>query len=134
MGADGVFAALAQLKVGGADAQIHLFPRIGRKAGFQVLRRLKAEVPRVQDQAPVFLAHRAGKQVDLRRAQESRHKLVGRVAIQLVRGALLHDFPVLEQHDVVGHGHGFGLVMGYVNGGDAQLQLDFLELVAHLVP
>lgn len=24
--------------------------------------------------------------------------------------------------------------MGYVNDGDAQLQLDFLELIAHLVP
>ena len=55
------------------------------------------------------------------------------MVIQFVGRTLLHDMPILEQHDVIGHGHGLGLVMGYIDGGNSELELNFLQLVAHLI-
>ena len=39
--------------------------------------------------------------------------------------------PPVDDDDPVGHGHGLGLVVGYVDHGDAQLGLDLLDLKAH---
>ena len=53
--------------------------------------------------------------------------------IEVVRRPLLHDVTILHQHDVIRHRHGFGLVMRDVDGGNAQLRLNLLQLIAHLI-
>ena len=126
---DGVLLRRCQLEVRGADAQIDALARVGHEARTQPLRNAQPEIARVEHVVPDV----AGEDVDLRRAEEARDELVCRMVVQLVRRALLHDVPVLHQHDVVGHGHGLGLVVRDVDGRNAQLELDLLELVAHLI-
>ena len=42
------------------------------------------------------------------------------LVVQVARGVHLHQQAVLEHRDAVTHGHGLDLVVGHVNGGDAQ--------------
>ena len=49
-----------------------------------------------------------------------------------MRSTHLSDDAVLHQDDLVRDGHGFALVMRYVDGRDAQLLLDAADLRAHL--
>ena len=44
------------------------------------------------------------------------------------------DVAVLHDHDPVGHGHGFDLVMGDVDGGRSQTPVQLFDLDAHLHP
>ena len=56
------------------------------------------------------------------------------MVVHLVGGADLLDDPLVEHRDVVGEGEGLLLVVGDVDGGDAEVLLHLLQLVAQLDP
>ena len=73
-------------------------------------------------------------QVHLGRADEAGHKGVGGFVVQLQRRAGLLDFPTVQHHDPIAHGHCFHLVVGHVDHGQAQLFLQPADFRAHLAP
>ena len=57
--------------------------------------------------------------------------LIGRLGVDFVGSAdLLHNAHAHYNHTVT-HSHGFALIMGYINNGDAGFLLDFQNLKAH---
>ena len=72
------------------------------------------------------------RQVHGRRTDEAGDEEVGRTVVQLERRADLLDRSVVQHHDAVGHGHGFHLVVGHIDGGGLQPLMQFLDLRAHL--
>ena len=52
--------------------------------------------------------------------------------VQILRSIHLLNEAVLHNHDAVAHGHSFGLVMGNVNKGGAQLLMQLGQLGSHL--
>ena len=76
-------------------------------------------------------AARPEQQVDV--ADEARHERGrGRLVEPARRGHLL-DAPAVHHRDAVGHGQRLLLVVGHVDGGDADLALQPLELDLHVV-
>ena len=67
-------------------------------------------------------------------ADEVAHELGGGVVIHLVGGADLLDEALVEYGDAVGQGEGLLLVVGDVNGGDAEVLLHLFQFVAQLHP
>src|SRR3546814_8308779 len=55
-----------------------------------------------------------------------------RLAVDLGRRADLLDDAVIHHHDAIGHRQRFLLVVGYHDGGNAELALQFLDLVAQV--
>ena len=82
--------------------------------------------------AVVALGDFAAEQVHFRRADEASDEGRGWLVVELHGRADLLDAPGLEHDYLVGHGHGFDLVVGYVNHGGAELAVQFGELDAHL--
>ena len=78
------------------------------------------------------VGRRAINEVDARRANEPRDKLVRRLVVKLQRGAELFHHTLVEHSDAVTHGHGLNLVMGHVNHGRAQLLVQPGQLDAHV--
>ena len=72
------------------------------------------------------------KEVHRRRADEAGDEQVGRAVVELERRADLLDDAVVHDDDPVGHGHGFDLVVGDVDGGGLQPLVQLLDLGAHL--
>ena len=64
-------------------------------------------------------------------ADEVRHELVDRVVVDFLRRTHLRHDALGHDDDVVGQGHGLGLVVGDIDGGDADLLLDAADLRAH---
>ena len=58
--------------------------------------------------------------------------MVGRCVVQIERRADLFDDAVVHDHDLVGHGHGFDLVVRDIDGGGLEPLMQFLDLGAHL--
>lgn len=56
-----------------------------------------------------------------------------RLSVEVYWGAELHDLAVLQESDFVGHGEGFFLVVGDIDGGDAGGLADIADLVAEVV-
>src|SRR5690606_38102606 len=69
--------------------------------------------------------------VHARRADEAGDEEIGRTIIEIERGADLFDAAAVHDDDAVGHGHGFDLVVGDVDGGDPQPLVQGLDLAAH---
>src|SRR3712207_1554708 len=69
-----------------------------------------------------------------RRADESRDEDVIRSVVHPLRRVYLLHHTVFEHHDPVGHRHGFGLVVGDVDGGGADPVVELGDLRAHLHP
>ena len=65
-------------------------------------------------------------------ADEARDKGILGLGVDVTRGADLHDVAVLHDGDPVGNGEGFLLIVGDVDGGDAQTPLQLLDDGAHL--
>ena len=65
-------------------------------------------------------------------ADEVAHELGGGVVVDLVGGADLLDDALVEHGDAVGQGQGLLLVVGDVDGGDAEVLLHLLQLIAQL--
>ena len=71
-------------------------------------------------------------QVHFRRADKAGDEGCRWLVVELHGRADLLDAPGLEHDYLVGHGHGFDLIVGYVNHGGAELAVQFGELDAHL--
>jgi len=56
---------------------------------------------------------------------------IGRPAVDLDRRGGLENAPFRHDHDQIGHGHGFALVVGDHDGGDAELLLELFQLDLH---
>ncbi len=76
------------------------------------------------DQLAVHEVHR-------RVADEAGDEEGGGVVVDLSRRAALHHAAPLHHHDLVGHDHRLGLVVGDVDGGHAQGLLELLEFGPH---
>ena len=72
--------------------------------------------------------------IHLRCADELRHKLVGRVVVQLQRCAHLFDLAIAQHHHAVGQGHGLDLVVRHIDGGCAQVAVQLGDLDPGLAP
>src|SRR3954447_4061791 len=71
-------------------------------------------------------------QVHRRRSDEARDEDVLRPVVEVARGVDLLEQPVLEHAHPVAHGHGLDLVVGDVDGGDAEPALQGGDLGAGL--
>ena len=76
------------------------------------------------------LGNAAGQRVDI--ADEVGHELGGGVIVHLVGRADLLDIALVEHGDSVGEGQRLLLIVGDVDGGDAELPLHLFQLVAQL--
>ena len=74
--------------------------------------------------------HLALQRVDI--ADEVAHKGRGGVIVHLIGRTNLLDAALVEHRDAVGQGQGFLLVVGDINGGDAEIPLHLLQLIAQL--
>jgi hypothetical protein len=83
--------------------------------------------------APCFCGLVTLDEIHLRRADEAGHEAVARGAVKLKRAADLLDPAGLQHHDLVGHGHGFHLIVGHVDhrGLQALVQLGDFKAHAH---
>ena len=72
------------------------------------------------------------KQVHRRRADEAGGKTGRRARIDLCRRRVLFDMAIAQQHDLVGHAHGLGLVVRHVQHGDPQPTLQRQDLAPHV--
>ena len=75
----------------------------------------------------------AVEQVHGRGPHEASHKGGGWIVVDFIGGADLLDTAFIEHDDPVGHGHGFDLVVGHIDGGHAKAALERADLDAHLV-
>ena len=73
-------------------------------------------------------------QVHRRVAEEARDEDVARPVVDLERRADLLQHALCHHRDAVGEGHRLDLVVGDVDGGDADLALQVLDLRPHLHP
>mmetsp|Transcript_22335 Transcript_22335/g.35678 ORF Transcript_22335/g.35678 Transcript_22335/m.35678 type:complete len:392 (-) Transcript_22335:779-1954(-) len=64
-------------------------------------------------------------------ADELRHKAVLWVFIQCVRWIQLLNAAIVKNRHAVGHGQGFGLVVGHINRGDTQIVRQIGDLKLH---
>ena len=87
-----------------------------------------------EGQLALFLDELSFEDVHLGRPEESRDENVRRVVVEVGGGIDLLDDAVLHDDDVGPHGHGFRLVMGDVDEGDAQFPMQFGDLAPHLDP
>ena len=72
----------------------------------------------------------------IHRPHETHHKRTGRLVVDLGGGADLLNAPLVHHHDLVGHLHGFFLVVGDDHGGDMHLVVEIAQpgpqFLAHL--
>ena len=59
------------------------------------------------------------------------HEQITRMVKQFQRGTNLLNDAVTHDHDAVGHGHGFNLVVRDVNGSGAQALVQLFDFTAH---
>src|SRR5262245_836405 len=90
-------------------------PAFALPADFQVLR------PYAYGGGPVLGGRLCGNEVHFRRSDETGHKQVRGPLIQLQWRTVLLNATGVEHHDLVGHGHGFDLVMRDVDRGRGEL-------------
>src|ERR1019366_6521514 len=117
-------------KVFGAHADDNLAPFLRRRSRCgkeQAVGHLHLQTGAVPDQLALEEIHR-------RRADEAGDEQVRRVVVEFQRRADLFGLAGVHDHDLVGHGHGFDLVMGHVNGGGGEPLVQLLDLGAHLHP
>ena len=81
-----------------------------------------------QEIAPV----RRRQDIHRRRADEARGERGCRPRVKLIRRRRLLDPAVAHQNDLVGHAHGFALVVGDIDHGDAELLLQRADFAPHL--
>ena len=72
-------------------------------------------------------------QIHCGRADEARGKAACRAGIHFARRRALLHAALVQQHHLVGHAHGFGLVMGHIDHREAQALLQFAQLAAHFL-
>ena len=71
---------------------------------------------------------------EILKAHKMGDKLCAGVIVNHVRGVQLLDHALVHDGDLVGDGEALFLVVGYVDGRDAELLLEFSDLHPHLHP
>ena len=107
----------------GTDDDVHLFIFV-EAAG------TAGELFILEDHKVIALHHAVN---DVRLADEVGDELVDGVAVDLGRCTDLLDLARVHDHDLIGHGQRFLLVVGDEDEGDADLLLNVLELLLHLL-
>ena len=80
----------------------------------------------------IALRRLAADEVHARRADEPGDEEIGWPLVEFERRAALLDIAGIEHHDLVGHGHGFDLIVGDVDCGRGELPLQLGDLQSHL--
>ena len=88
-----------------------------------------AHPPPAARDAPRLQLH----QVHGRRADEAGRKGAGGARIHLARRRTLLHLPLVQQHHLVGHAHGFGLVVRDIDHRETQPLLQLAQLTAHFL-
>ena len=114
------------------DAERHLPAELRAQAIGELARHLDLHAAVLGDQAAVAVRHRHVGEIHGRRADEAGDELVGRLVVELERLAHLLHQAVLHHHDAVAERHGLDLVVGDVDRGGAEPQVQLLELDPHL--
>src|SRR5438270_6385601 len=117
-----------------AHAERDLVADMAAQALRGLLRQLDAQAGVLGDQRSVRLAHGHGGEIHRGRADETGDELVGGLIVQFERLAYLLDHAVLHDDDPVSQRHGLDLIVGHVNGGGTETQVQLLELDAYLHP
>src|SRR6266436_4044553 len=117
-----------------AHAERDLVADMAAQALRSLVRQLDAQTGVLGHQRSVRLGHRNGGEIHGRGADEAGDELVGRLIVQLERLPHLLHHAVLHDDDPVTQRHGLDLVVGNVNGGGTETQMQLLELNAHLHP
>ena len=126
-------AVAVRTEVLGAHTHCHLRPDGGHRAGERDGHHDAAETGQLNvAQRPIGTAHQPVDKVHLWRADEARHKGVGRVVVHLQRRADLLNLARTQHHDLVGQGHRLDLVVGDVDDGGAQLAVQAGDFDAHV--
>src|SRR4029077_9544288 len=86
--------------------------RESRQRPFEQRRKIQAQSSAVEDHTVVI--HPAFQQIHLRAADETRHRNVGRLVIDLLLGAYLLKVALMQDTDLLAEGQTPRLVMGYV--------------------
>lgn len=66
-------------------------------------------------------------------ADKLRHKGCGRTVVDFLRRGVLLDLAVVHHGDAVGHQHGFVLIVGNHQGGDAEVALQLAQFGAQML-
>ena len=117
-----------------AHAERDLVADMAAQALRRLVRQLEAQAGVLGDQRSIRLSHCNGGEIHRRGADEAGNELVGRLIVQLERLSHLLHHAVLHDDDPVAQRHGLDLIVGNINGGGAETQMQFLELNAHLHP
>ena len=70
---------------------------------------------------------------DIGFADEVRNKFIDRLVINISRAANLLNFALSHDNDFIGHGQRFLLIMRHINKGNADLLLNFFQLLLHFL-
>ena len=111
------------------DTENHFFAHIGRKLRLHKRNPVLAEY---QHKAVAFLLHNRLQEVHLRRTDETSHKLIAGIVVQILGRIHLLNDAVLHYHNPVPHGHGFRLVMGDIDKGGLKSLVKRGNLASHL--
>ena len=71
-------------------------------------------------------------EIHARGADKTRHEFVGGVVVEIERLADLLDPAIAQNHDLVGHGHGFDLIMGDIDHRGFEVFVQLRQLDPHL--
>ena len=93
---------------------------------------LDPEAAAPQPESAVLFLHRSIDEVHGRVAHEVGYKQVGGLVVEHLGGIELLDASVIQDGNLVCHGHGLLLIVGYDDGGNAQILLDAADLVPDL--
>ena len=126
---DDVAAILQRHKPG--DRMMVVYAGLIGLAGWQFAGNPHRAESRQLDPARARRIGASGKEIAV--ADEFAHESVRRPVVHIEWGADLLELAVAEYGDPVGHRHRFGLIMGDIDHGDADLAMDAFELDLHLL-
>jgi hypothetical protein len=118
----------AQAEVLRADADVDLLAL----GGAQLLRELAVRGEVELRALQVAVLDGADQEVHRGRAHEAGDELVDRLVVEVDRAVDLLDQAVLHDHDARAHRHRLDLVVGDVDGGDAEAAVQLADRGAHL--
>src|SRR5690606_2406463 len=117
----------------GANAQCNRSPCVLLKSWIvQVRQRERKCVVRRTEGQPGSVLDAAWNEVHRGAADESRHKFVGRMIVELERLINLLDVAVAQHDDSIPHRHGLDLIVRDVDHGGAKLPVQLRDFGPHL--
>ena len=81
--------------------------------------------------AIAFIANRNWQQIHFRAADKLGNKFIGRMIIQVQRGAKLLNLFIIQHKNPIAHGHRFDLIVGNINQGHANFTMQPRNFFTH---